>query len=155
MAESDAQCLRFISKIRDYFEVTLEAHQFVLTECSCMRGGRECVAMYEAPFVRLLVVLSDGSVSVLLGATVAAFPGPNYVDPMGRTGWYMLSLLSELKSEKRVWTEERLQQFWRGELDAYRFEAELFAEWADRLLPLFEPNHDQSWREEFHRRFRV
>lgn len=76
-------------------------------------------------------------------------PGPYHFDRVGTDGWYAIFLLVELLGDRRVWTPKRVKQFQRGEFDQYRFEAELFAEWADRLLPLFEPNHDQSWRDEF------
>ena len=154
MEDLDQECARFVSTIHFYFEAALRANHFTLNECLCQRDGRECVAMYQSFCNRLLVVLSDGSVSVLLGTDTADFPGPNAVDPMGRGGWYIVSLLVEMQTGQPVWTEKRLQQFWRGELDAYRFEADLFGEWADRLLPLFAPDHDTSWRDQFHLRFR-
>jgi hypothetical protein len=99
----------------------------------------------------LLVELSDGAFHVLLGSLDAQFPGGNYIDYAGQSGWYALFLLVEFRSGQRVYTEKVVQRIWSAELDPYRFEADLFAQWADRVLPMFELAQEQSWRAEFRR----
>ena len=153
--EATSDCLSFVGLVGNTFQDLFNRYGLVFCDCDCQRDGRECVALYRNAQHRVLLQLSDGDFAMLIGDATASFPGPYYVDRAGADGWYAMFLLVELLGGHRVWTPKRVKQFWRGELDQYRFEAELFAEWADRLLLLFEPDHDQSWREEFHRRFHV
>ncbi len=153
MTDSDAFCAGFIAYAHPYFAEIFEKHGFTLGECLCQHDGRECIAMYQSPRLRLLLELADGAFHVLLGSLTAPFPGATAIDHAGRGGWYALFLLVESKSDRRVYSERLIQQIWRGEVDPYRFEAGLLGQWADGILPLFEPNQEQGWRVEFKRRY--
>ena len=142
-------CAAFIAYVRSYFEDLLQKHAFGLVECLCLHEGRECTALYQSPRQRLLFELSDGAFHVLIGSLTAPFPGGNQIDHAGRTGWYALFLLVEFKSGRRVYTEKLIQQIWNAQVDPYRFEASLLAQWGDRVLPMFEPHQEEKWREEF------
>ena len=148
-----SECHLYLTTIEPYFTSVLTRYGFILQNCDCQRAGRECVAMYETKHQRLLLHLSDGDFAVLLGSSEAAFPGPYDIDRSGADGWYAVFLLVEFQSGRRVWTQKRINRFQRGELDQYSFEADLFAEWADRLLPLFAPGHDPAWQAAFQQRF--
>ena len=146
-------CAEFVARVNAYFGEMFARHSFALADCLCRRGGRECIAMYQSPTARLLAELSDGAFHILLGSLGAAFPGGNAVDHAGRSGWYALFLLVEFKDGRRVYTEKIIRQIWRGELDPYRFEADLFSRWASRVLPLFAGTQEQPWQTAFRRRY--
>lgn len=151
MIVSDALCAEFTAHIGSYFGEVLEKRSFDLVDCLCLYDGRECSALYQSSGTRLLVELSDGAFHVLLGSLDAPFPGGISLDYAGQSGWYALFLLAEFKSGQRVYTEKVVQRVWSGEIDPYRFEADLFAHWADRLLPMFGAAQEQGWRADFRR----
>lgn len=134
MTEPCDLCAEFVARVNACFGEMFDRHSFALVDCLCSHDGRECSAMYQSPTARLLAELSDGAFHILLGSLDAPFPGSNSIDHAGRSGWHALFLLVELKSGRRVYTEKVIQRIWHGELDPYRFEADLFSRWADRLL---------------------
>lgn len=151
MIASDALCTEFTTHIGSYFGEMFNKHSFDLVDCLCLHDGRECSALYQSPAARLLAELSDGAFHVLLGSLDAPFPGGISIDYAGQSGWYALFLLVEFKSGHRVYTETVVQRIQSGAIDPYRFEAGLFARWAERILPMFEVAQEQTWRSEFRR----
>ncbi len=151
MSDSDTLCAQFTAHVGSCFGKMFEQRSFELADCVCLHDGRECTALYQSPGSRLLAELSDGQFTILLGSLDAPFPGGVYIDRAGQSGWYALFLLAEFKSGQRVYPRKVVQRIWNGEIDPYRFEADLFERWADRLLPMFEATQEQSWRAAFRR----
>lgn len=151
MSDSDSSelCSQFIQQTDRYFVSLLTQLDYSLVDCQCAHGGRECVAMYESAHVRLLLELSDGSFKVYLGKAVAPFPGLVLLKGDGSDGWYPLFHLVGFMSGTKVYSEDVVQGIWSGELDPYQFEADLLATWANKVLPLFAPEADESWQEAF------
>ncbi len=67
----------------------------------------------------------------------------------GAQGWYMLHLLIAAPQGKPVYTRRIVKRIQARKLDPVEFEAELFRQWADELLPLFAPGRPKQWREAF------
>lgn len=153
MTSSDTHCAHFTDLISTYFGGSFKNRSFEPADCLCLRDGRECTALYRSPAASLLAELSDGAFHILLGSADAPFPGGTYIDHAGQSGWYALFLLVEFRSGQQIHTKKVVQRFQNGELDPYRFEADLFGRWADRILPMFEAAQEQSWRAEFRRYF--
>lgn len=153
MTGSVTLCAQFTAHVGSCFGKMFEQRSFEPADCLCLRDGRECTALYRSPAASLLAELSDGAFHILLGPPDAPFPGGTYIDHAGQSGWYALFLLVEFKSGQQIHTKKVLKRFLDGELDPYRFEADLFGRWADRILPMFEAAQEQSWRAEFRRYF--
>lgn len=153
MTGSEPHCAQFTAHVGSYFGKMFEQRSFEPADCVCLRGGRECTALYRSPAASLLAELSDGGFYILLGSADAPFPGGIYIDHAGRSGWYALFLLVEFRSGQQIHTKKVLKRFLDGEIDQYRFEADLFERWADRILPMFEVAQEQSWRAAFRRYF--
>ena len=149
MSDSDTLCAQFTAHVGSYFGKMFEQRSFEPADCVCLRDGRECTALYRSPAASLLAELSDGAFHILLGLPDAPFPGGTYIDHAGQSGWYALFLLVEFKSGRQIYTEKVAQRFLDGELDPYRFEADLFERWADRILPMFGTSQEQRWRVDF------
>jgi hypothetical protein len=153
MSDSDTLCAQFTAHVGSCFGKMFEQRSFELADCVCLRDGRECTAIYQSPEARLLAELSDGQFTILLGSPDAPFPGGVYIDRAGQSGWYALFLLAEFKSGQQVYPKKVVQRIWNGEIDPYRFEADLFERWADQILHMFEATQEQSWRAAFRRYF--
>ena len=140
----------FLAQLSPHFAPLLAKYNFVNVDTSCEHGGRECVAFYESPAQRMILELSDGGFYVLLGTSETAFPAPNIViEHDGKSGWYALFLLVEFISGTKVITEEYLQKLWRDEVDQVQFKADLLAQWADTILPMFVDAQNAPWRQDF------
>lgn len=151
MTGSDIHCTQFTALVNSYFGESFKRRSFDLADCVCLRDGRECTALYRSPAASLLAELSDGALYILFGSPDAPFPSGTYIDHAGQSGWYALFLLAEFKSGQQVYPKKVVQRIWNGEIDQYRFEADLFERWADRILPMFEAAQEQSWRAAFRR----
>lgn len=153
MTDLYRSCAQFSALVNSYFKESFERRSFEPADCLCLRDGRECIALYRSPAASLLAELSDGAFHILLGPPDAPFPGGTYIDHAGQSGWYALFLLVEFRSGQQIHTKKVLKRFLDGELDPYRFEADLFERWADQILPMFGAAQEQSWRTAFRRYF--
>lgn len=141
----------FLSPIQHAFHEALTTYGFHLERCECGPGGRspECRACYRGPQASLLFELADGGFLTYLAEPDQPFPGPEMLSGKGDQGWYMLHLLIAARQGKPVYTPRIVKRIWNRKLDPVEFEAHLFRQWADELLPLFAPGRPQQWRAEF------
>ncbi len=151
MSNHDSCLPEFIQPIQRAFHDALTTYGFRLERCECEPGGRspECRALYRGPQASLLFELSDGGFLTYLGEPDQPFPPSETLSGTGAQGWYMLHLLIAARQGKPVYTQRIVKRIWDRKLDPVEFEAQLFQQWADELLPLFAPGRPAQWREEF------